>query len=187
MTPARTNPRHAPSVGYAGCMTLRRVFPLFALLIAGCGPAEKPELVWGKRGVRDSEFVRPRAAVIDRDDRLWVVDFTARVQAFDLDGKHLGVTFRTPDFRNGRPSGLGLDRDGHLIVCDSHYHCLRVYDAAGNELRTIGGAVGKGPGQFGYVSDAVQDADGFFYVSEFGENDRITKLDAGGKFVATWG
>jgi DNA-binding beta-propeller fold protein YncE len=168
-------------------MAHRRGFILFALLAAGCGPADKPDLVWGKRGVRDGEFVRPRAAVIDRDDRLWVVDFTARVQAFDLDGKHLGVTFRTPDFRNGRPSGLGLDRDGRLIVCDSHYHCLRVYAADGTELRTIGGPAGKGPGQFGYVSDVVQDADGFYYVSEFGENDRVTKLDEGGRFVASWG
>jgi len=115
------------------------------------------------------------------------VDFTARVQAFDLDGRHLGVTFRTPDFRNGRPSGLGLTRGGDLIVCDSHYHCLRVYDATGTELRTIGGTSGPAPGQFGYVSDAVQDGDGFFYVSEFGENDRVTKLDAAGNFVACWG
>jgi DNA-binding beta-propeller fold protein YncE len=166
---------------------MSRLAPLLLLLLAGCGGADRPDRVWGKRGVQDGDFVRPRAAVIDRDDRLWVVDFTARVQAFDLDGKHLGVTFRTPDFRNGRPSGLGLDRDGRLIVCDSHYHCLRIYAADGTELRTIGGTPGQEPGQFGYVSDVVQDADGFYYVSEFGQNDRITKLDADGKFVACWG
>ncbi len=156
---------------------------LFLLvLLAGCGQGERPDLVWGNRGVQDGEFVRPRAAVIDRADRLWVVDFTARVQAFDLDGKHLGVTFRTPDFRNGRPSGLGLTRDGELIVCDSHYHCVRIYDPNGTELRVIGDL-----GRLGYVSDAVQDADGFFYLSEFGENDRITKLGAAGNVVASWG
>lgn len=146
-----------------------------------------PDRVWGKRGTQDGDFVRPRAAVIDRHDRLWVVDFTARVQAYDLDGKYLGLTFRTPDFRNGRPSGLGLTRGGELIVCDSHYHCLRIYDRDGTEVKVIGGAAGKRPGQFGYVSDVVQDADGFFYVSEFGENDRVTKLDADGRFVAAWG
>src|SRR5205823_411690 len=67
------------------------------------------------------------------------------------------------------------------------YHCLRVYDPDGTELRMIGGTAGKEPGQFGYVSDAVQDADGFFYLSEFGENDRVTKLDAEGRVVAGWG
>ncbi len=164
-------------------MTPRLRLLCCALICFGCARGDRPERVWGSRGVQDGEFVRPRAAVIDRQDRLWIVDFTARVQAFDLDGNHLGVTFRTPDFRNGRPSGLGLTRDGDLIVCDSHYHCLRIYDANGNELRAIGGS----PDQFGYVSDAVQDDDGFFYISEFGQYDRITKLDATGSVVARWG
>jgi DNA-binding beta-propeller fold protein YncE len=167
------------------CRAVAILLPV--VLALGCSRGDRPDRVWGQRGVQDGDFVRPRAAVIDREDRLWVVDFTARVQAFDLDGKHLGVTFRTPDFRNGRPSGLGLDRDGHLIVCDSHYHCIRIYAADGTELRCIGGTAGTQPGQFGYVSDAVQDDDGFFYVSEFGQNDRVTKLDAAGNFVACWG
>jgi DNA-binding beta-propeller fold protein YncE len=157
------------------------------LAVAGCGPSSEPDLVWGKRGVLDGDIVRPRAAVIDGDDRLWIVDFTARIQAYDLDGNYLGPTFTPPDFRNGRPSGLGITRDGRLIVCDSHYHCLRIYAADGTEVRKLGGDKGSEPGQFGYVSDAVQDADGFFYVSEFGINERITKLDADGKFVAAWG
>jgi DNA-binding beta-propeller fold protein YncE len=160
---------------------------LAAFLAAGCSRPDRSDHLWGKRGVQDGDFVRPRAAVIDRQDRLWIVDFTARIQAFDLDGRHLGITFRTPDFRNGRPSGLGLDRYGQLIVCDSHYHCLRVYSPEGVEVRMIGGVAGKEPGQFGYISDVVQDTDGFYYVSEFGENDRITKLDPDGRLVACWG
>src|SRR5215207_9199067 len=96
----------------------RRLLILCAFVV-GCSRAGQPDRVWGKRGTQDGDFVRPRAAVIDNRDRLWVVDFTARVQAYDLDGLHLGITFRTPDFRNGRPSGLGLSRDGELIVCDS--------------------------------------------------------------------
>lgn len=157
------------------------------LVLTGCGPSEKPDLVWGKRGVRDGELVRPRAAAIDGQDRLYIVDYTARIQAFDLGGAYLGPTWTTPDYRNGRPSGLGITKDGNLIVCDSHYHCLRIYAADATELRKIGGNPGKDPGQFGYISDAVQDDDGYFYVSEFGENDRITKLDAEGAFVKTWG
>jgi DNA-binding beta-propeller fold protein YncE len=156
-------------------------------VLAGCGPSSEPDLVWGNRGVLDGDVVRPRAAVIDGNDRLWIVDFTARIQAYDLDGNYLGPSFTTPDFRNGRPSGLGVTRDGQLIVCDSHYHCVRVYAADGTEVRKLGGAKGSGAGEFGYVSDAVQDADGFFYISEFGINERITKLDADGRFVAHWG
>ena len=155
--------------------------------LAGCGSSSEPDLVWGKRGVLDGDVVRPRAAVIDHDDRLWIVDFTARIQAYDLDGKYIGPTFTTPDFRVGRPSGLGVTRDGKLIVSDSHYNCVRIYEPDGTLLRTLGGDKGTGPGQFGYVSDTVQDADGYFYISEFGINERITKLDVDGKFVTSWG
>jgi DNA-binding beta-propeller fold protein YncE len=172
-------------------MPSKRLFAILFVLpiaLAGCGPSDAPDLVWGKRGVRDGDFVRPRAAAIDRQDRLFVVDYTARIQVFDLDGKFIGPTWTTPDYRNGRPSGLGIDRDGNLIVCDSHYHCIRIYSADGKEVRPkIGGEAGSEPGQFGYISDAVQDDDGYFYISENGQNDRITKLDADGRLVKTWG
>jgi DNA-binding beta-propeller fold protein YncE len=133
------------------------------------------------------DLSRPRAIALDPENRLFVVDFTPRIQVYDLDGNYLGITWRTPNFRNGRPSGLSIDRDGNLIVCDSHYYCLRIYSADGTEIRKIGGESGKGPGEFGYISDALQDQDGFFYVSEFGQNDRITKLDKDGKFITSWG
>lgn len=155
---------------------------------AGCnGPSATPELVWGKRGTQPGDFVRPRAAAIDRQDRLFIVDFTARIQVFDRDGTYLGPTWQTPDHRNGRPSGLSIDRDGNLIVSDSHYFCFRIYDAQGNELRKIGGDFGTGPGQLSYVSDVVQDADGNYYVAEFGDNRRITKLNLHGRFLKSWG
>ena len=169
-------------------------FALLALLaiglsvwLGGRGGAE-PEWVWGKHGVQDADFGRPRAIAIDpRTDHMFVVDFTPRIQMFDLDGRHLGLTFRTPDFRTGRPSGLSIGRDGNLIVADSHYHCVRIYDHAGTELKCLGGEAGDRPGQFGYISDCVQDDDGCYYLTEFGQNQRITKLDADGKFMACWG
>jgi DNA-binding beta-propeller fold protein YncE len=161
-----------------------------ALLLAllGCGgPREEPERVWGRRGVQPGDFVKPRAIAIDAQDRLYIVDFTARIQVYDRDGKHLGLTWTTPDYRNGRPSGLSIDRDGNLLVSDSHYHCLRIYSPEGKELRKLGGEAGTEPGQLAYVSDAVQDADGFYYVAEFCENQRISKFDVNGKFIKCWG
>ncbi len=166
---------------------------LGSLVAAGYGVfvpkrgSEVPDLVWGSRGVVDGKFNRPRAAAIDHEGRLFVVDFTARVQGFDLDGNHLGATWTTPDFRNGRPSGLGIARDGNLLVADSHYHCVREYTAAGELVRTFGGKPGWEPGEWGYVSDIVQDDDGTLFVSEFGKSDRITKLDADGNFLKCWG
>src|SRR5262249_18860560 len=164
---------------------------LCLLFMSGCGgPRAVPEVVWGRQGVQDGDFSKPRAIAIDKQDRLYIVDFTARIQVFDRDGKHLRLPLTTPDYRNGRPSGLSIDRDGNLLVSDSHYHCLRIYSIADGkpvEVRKIGGEPGTAPGRFSYISDAVQDEDGYFYVSEFGETQRITKLDANGKLVKCWG
>lgn len=158
---------------------LRSVANLGMLVLAGCGSADAPEHVWGRRGVMPGDIVRPRAAAI-LGDRIYLVDFTARVQAYDLDGQFLNVGWTTPDFRIGRPSGLSADTDGNIIVSDSHYNCVRIYSPDGVELRQLSGA-------FGYVSDCVRAADGGFFVSEFGAADRISKLDADGQFVRAFG
>lgn len=139
----------------------------------------EPAVAWGERGAHPGGLVRPRAAAII-GERLYLVDFTARIQSYEFDGTHTGLTFTTPDYRNGRPSGLGVDRQGRLIVCDSHYNCVRIYDDAAREVQRL-------TGDFGYVSDCVQDAAGNYYVSEFGQHDRITKLDAAGNVLARWG
>ncbi|MFO0937008.1 MAG: hypothetical protein U0798_10895 [Gemmataceae bacterium] len=146
-----------------------------------------PAQIWGHHGVMPGDFVRPRAATVGQDGRIYIVDFTPRIQTYHADGTYAGLTWQTPDYRNGRPSGLGTGRDGSILVCDSHYHCLRIYSPEGELLKTFGGESGTQPGQFGYISDCVQDEDGFYYLSEFGQNDRITKLDAEGRFVSTWG
>jgi DNA-binding beta-propeller fold protein YncE len=169
-------------------MTRRTFLASAATAAAGCGRVcEKPELVWGKRGVVAGDFVRPRAVTLLAGDTLYVVDFTARIQAYDADGRYRGVTWQTPDYRNGRPSGLATTRDGNIIVCDSHYHTLRVYTPNGRELFTRGGTAGPALGEFGYVSDAVEAPDGTWFVSEFGANERITQLDPAGRAVLTFG
>jgi sugar lactone lactonase YvrE len=159
-----------------------------AALLAGChGSHSRPNLVWGKRGVQGGNVVKPRAIAIDPSDRLYLVDWTARIQVFDRDGKFLGKSWTTPDYRNGRPSGLSIDPKGNLIVSDSHYHCVRIYSPDGELLRTIGGEKGMGPGQLGYVADTVCDEEGYFYVAEFYDTHRISKFSPEGKFIKCWG
>jgi streptogramin lyase len=159
---------------------------LFAL--SGChGQPGKPELVWGKRGVLPGQLVKPRAIAIDSKDHLYLVDWTARIQGYDRDGKFLGYSWTPPDYRNGRPSGLSIDKDDNVVVSDSHYHCVRIYSPDGKLLKTIGGQAGTEPGQLSYISDCLRDKDGNFYIAEFGDNQRITKLDPSGEFVKCWG
>lgn len=154
---------------------------LGGIALAGCGGAariaEEPDLVWGRQGISDGRFTRPRAIAIDSADRIFVVDFTARIQVFDTDG-NFQYGWRTPRMDQGKPTGLSIDRQGRLMVADTH--CARVlfYTPQGELLPdlTIGGEYGPGLGQFHFVTDCVEDAAGNYYVAEYGEMDRIQKF-----------
>jgi DNA-binding beta-propeller fold protein YncE len=149
---------------------------------------DPPDLVWGKLGVGDGQFSKPRAIAIDADDQLYIVDMTARIQVFDADGKFIRG-WRTPEHANGRPTGLTISTDGNLLVADTHYYRILTYTPQGEmiEEATLGGTMGQGPGEFGFVTDAVRDAAGNYYVSEYGEFDRVQKFSADGKFLLEWG
>lgn len=161
-----------------------------AVGLAGCDHDESNlgtlEKVWGRRGVSDGRFQKPRAIAIDKQDRLYIVDMTARIQVFDADGNFIR-SWQTPEHTNGRPTGLSIDRDGNLAVPDTHYYQVLFYSPEGELLRKIGGEHGSGPGQFGLVTDVAQDSAGNYYISEYGEYDRIQKFTPEGKFITQWG
>jgi DNA-binding beta-propeller fold protein YncE len=174
---------------------LRELAGLFALAtalagMAGCESdgesAGRLEAVWGRRGLADGRFQKPRAMAIDADDRVYIVDMTARIQVFDPEGNFLRK-WQTPVWTAGKPTGLSIGRDGNLLVADTHYYRVLVYSPEGELLQTIGGQQGESPGQFNLVLAAVQDAEGNFYVSEMGEFDRIQKFAPDGTYLAQWG
>jgi hypothetical protein len=123
---------------------------------------------------------------IDAEDRIYVCDMTARIQVFDTDGNFLSF-WQTPEHANGRPTGLGVGRQRQILVPDTHYARVLIYSPTGELQQTIGGVRGERPGEFGLPTDAVQDRDGFYYVSEYGEYDRIQKFTSDGRFALQWG
>lgn len=167
---------------------------------AGCVPGAaggEPDLVWGRRGMSDGRFLKPRAIAIDRNDRLFIVDTTGRIQVFDAEGTFLRK-WRMPETRFGRPTGLTVDhwqvssdddRDSRLLVADTHYHRMTIFDLTGTLLleQRIGGEAGFEPGQFAFVTDATRDSRGNFYIGEYGDSDRIQKFDPDGRFLTQWG
>jgi sugar lactone lactonase YvrE len=164
---------------------------LAALMLCGCiptQPASHPDLVWGQRGHAPGRFDRPRAAVIDDRDLLYIVDKTGRIQVFDAEGKFQRV-WSTPETENGLPCGLAIDRDGNLLVADTHYFRVLTYTSEGQLLpdKTIGGEQGQGPGQFNFVTDVAVDSRGDYYVAEYGQCDRVQKISRSGRFVLQWG
>ncbi len=159
------------------------------LLAAGCAPSaepRQPEGLWGKRGLGNGRFQKPRAVAIDAQDQLYIVDMTARIQVFDSAGRFVRA-WRTPESKNGRPTGLSISRQGQVLVADTHYNRVLFYSAEGKLLRTLGGKLGQRPGEFGLVTDAVQDAQGNYYIAEYGEFDRIQKFSTDGQFLLQWG
>ncbi len=161
--------------------------------LAGCVPNQQtgqlPDLVWGRRGVAtDGLLFKPRAMTIDELDHIYIVDLTGRVQVFDSDG-HFLRNWRTPMQAQGRPLGLAVGLDGGIIVSDTHYFRVLFYSRDGvlDETRTIGGVNGDEPGQFQFVTDTVQAANGHYYVGHYGQSDMIQEFDAEGKFVRRWG
>ena len=162
---------------------------LIGVSLLGCEPSEESqaELVWGIHGTKPGWMHKPRVAAFDASDHLFIADLTDRIQVFDRDGKYLRG-WRTPDFNVDGPSGLTVDRYGRLLVADTHFYRVLVYSPEGKILFQIGdGIQGTTPGRFGYPTDVVIDSQGNFYVSEYGENDRIQVFSPDGKWLRQWG
>ncbi|MGB7347024.1 MAG: NHL repeat-containing protein [Pirellulaceae bacterium] len=168
-----------------------------ALSATGCVPLGNgalPQLVWGRRGMSEGRFLKPRAITIDHNDELYIVDTTGRIQVFDVDGNLLRW-WTTPETANGRPTGMatkssvGPDGEPRLFVADTHYYRMLAYRPDGTLMpdEQIGGTPGHSPGEFAFVTDAVCDDDGFFYIGEYGDSDRIQKFSPEGEFITQWG
>jgi DNA-binding beta-propeller fold protein YncE len=166
-------------------------WPVFGLVLAltGCDLREPgaPELIWGLYGSRDGWIKKPRVATIDQDDHIYLADLTDRIQVFDRDGQFLR-SWRMPKLNVDGPSGLTVDRWGRVLIADTHFYRVMVYDQNGKFLQQIGdGVQGSEPGRFGYPTDVVCDKQGNYYVSEYGENDRIQVFSPEGKWLRQWG
>ena len=180
----------SPSPRVPGRVTAVLGCLLGCLALAGCGGSVRPAAnrlgPARRRSPATSSGRGPSPSTAQ--DRLYLVDFTARIQAYDLDGKYLGPTWTTPDYRNGRPSGLSIDRDGNLIVSDSHYHCFRIYDADGQRAADVRRRR-RAPSRASSATSATwcRTPTGSTTSPSSAQNERITKLDADGKFVDVLG
>ena len=79
---------------------------------------------------------------IDRDDHLYIVDMTARIQVFTPEASS-SASGRLPPTA-ASPTGLSIGRDGNVLVADTHYYRVLVYSPEGKLLRTLGGKQGQG-------------------------------------------
>jgi len=66
----------------------------------------------------------------------------------------IGSMDAEPEYQFGQIIGVDVDAGGNVYVADSQAHDVRVFDASGRHLRTIG-RPGSGPGEFGRAMNGV--------------------------------
>jgi DNA-binding beta-propeller fold protein YncE len=177
------------------CLPNRKTLWLFVLTLAftfsvGCTPPPVDSVaeVWGRKGLDDGRFIKPRAIAIDDSDQLHIIDMTSRIQVFDRLGQ-LKKFWKTPECVNGKPCGISILQDGRIAIPDTHYFRVLFYTPEGELLsdQTIGGKNGRGEGEFGFLTDVVEDSKKNLYVSEYGDFDRIQKFSPDGKYICSLG
>lgn len=83
----------------------------------------------------------------------------------------------------GRIASVAVDGAGNLVVADAQMGEIRIFDASGTHLRTIGGP-GEGPGEFRGLAGAWPTAEGAV-VAVDPRLDRITRFGPDGELLAT--
>jgi sugar lactone lactonase YvrE len=91
-----------------------------------------------------------------------------------------------PEWAAGKPTGISVDDRGRVLVADTHYHRVVIFDRDGKESARFG-SYGERLGQFTYPTSVAVDREGFLYVSEYGGNDRITRFTPDFEPVAAFG
>lgn len=126
-------------------------------------------------------MAEPGSMAIDRENRLlYVSDIKLdQILVYDADSlklvRKIGTTghnheLTTPgDF--AKPSGLAVDADGNLYVCDTLNDRIEVFDADGKFISTYG-KNGDGPGYFARPKGVAIDSDGHIWVAD-GMQDRV--------------
>ena len=189
----------APIVFYAAVTHLKRlVIPATALLlVTGCSQTSEHALhirsklftgveVIGTRGTGAGQFNKPRALAVDRDDNLYVVDLTGRIQKFSPHGQYL-LSWQMPETDIGKPKGMIKDCDGNVIVIEPHYSRLNHFDAQG-KLVAQWGENGTNVSKLQFPRAAAINSRGEIYVSEYGLVERIQRFaHHGTNFIQAFG
>jgi len=127
----------------------------------------------------------PRGIAVSAEGELFVADTVGRILVMDTAGKVLRQ-WVMPETEVGRPENLLVLANGNLVVPDTHYHRVFVFDKEGHIVRLFG-THGRGDGEFIYPVAAAEDPEGNLFICEYGGNDRVQKFSPDGKFQGVFG
>lgn len=134
----------------------------------------------GAPGNGDGEFDFPAGLWIGPAGELYVADQNnARVQVFDLQGQFQRAFDIGGNGFSGRVQGLCGDAQGRILVADTFQGFVRVFNADGGFLGTVGD-YGAGPGMLLSPGGVAVDATGRLAVASINTGRlELYRLDAG--------
>jgi DNA-binding beta-propeller fold protein YncE len=177
--------------GEAVCIKLLLFF-MICFLLMGCGAAKvdlkkKPTHieVWSMppAGIK---IPGPRSLGLNHDGtEVVVVDNAGRVLIYNPTGKLLRQ-WKMPESSIGKPEGVCVLLNGNVVVSDTHYFRIVIFNSVGKVLK-IFGKRGNKPGEFANPVAVTQDNKGFIYTCEYGDQNRVQKFTETGEFVKAFG
>lgn len=133
----------------------------------------------GSRGTAPGQFNKPRSLALDKDDNLFVVDMTGRVQKLSSNGVYL-LSWQMPQTDLGKPKGMSRDKDGNIIVVEPHYQRVNHFSPDG-KLVAQWGTKGTNEGELTLPRSVAVNSRGEIIVSEYTTVDRVQVFSPGGK------
>ena len=176
--------------GENGCVLPNAATLAIALaLFTGCSPSsssksaslqskffERADVI-ATRGVGVGEVNKPRSVAVDREDNVYVVDMTGRVQKFSPEGAAL-LSWQMPQTTLGKPKGMGCDNDGNIIVVEPHYKRVNHFTTDG-KLVAQWGLRGTNVGMLDMPRSVAMNSKREIFLSEYGLVERIQKFSLG--------
>jgi ABC-type Fe3+ transport system permease subunit/DNA-binding beta-propeller fold protein YncE len=135
--------------------------------------------VIGTRGAGVGEFNKPRSVAVDRQDNLYVVDMTGRVQKFSPEGKFL-LSWQMPQTDLGKPKGMCCDKEGNIVVLEPHYQRVNHFSPEG-KLIAQWGSHGTNAGQLTLPRCVAVNSHNDVLVAEYTLVDRVQTFSARGQ------
>lgn len=169
----------------------RFILLIILLITSGCGrEGVDPELTFSnfdtwKIPAMGAFLPAPRGLFSNADDTVFVLDDGGRVLVYDKTGK-IVRQWEMPQYDAGKPEGIWEMLDGRVAVADTHYHRVVIFKADGT-VDSMFGTRGREQGQFVFPVSIAQDPNGFLYVGEYGDKQRVQKFKPDGTWVAEFG
>ena len=140
-------------------------------------------------------MVEPSMLALDRENRLlYVSDIELdQVLVYDADSfklkRKIGTTGHKHELTSAgdfaKPSGVAVDSDGNLYVCDTLNNRVEIFDADGKFISAFGKS-GDGPGYFARPKGIATDSDNHIWVAD-GMQDRVQVFNQDQQLLITFG